>query len=84
MIDLNDPRNEHILAHPHFLSGIEHGVAQERKRIMSLFTNRLVRESETDELMLVEYVKEILHLVYETDIDRVNRQGMIDIIEGIK
>lgn len=31
MIDLNDPRNEHILAHPHFLSGIEH----ERERILN-------------------------------------------------
>jgi hypothetical protein len=32
MIDIDDPRNEHILAHPHFLSGVEHGIQQERER----------------------------------------------------
>jgi hypothetical protein len=32
MIDINDPRNQHLIAHPHFLKGIEH----ERERIIEL------------------------------------------------
>jgi predicted metal-dependent phosphoesterase TrpH len=33
MIDMTDPRNEHIVTHPHFLKGVEHGIQQERDRI---------------------------------------------------
>lgn len=31
MIDINDARNQHLLAHPHFLAGIKH----ERERIIA-------------------------------------------------
>lgn len=32
MIDMTDPRNEHLVTHPHFLKGVEHGIEQERER----------------------------------------------------
>lgn len=35
MIDVNDPRNQHLIAHPHFLKGIEH----ERERILKILDN---------------------------------------------
>lgn len=31
MIDINDQRNQHLLAHPHFLSGVAH----EQERIIA-------------------------------------------------
>lgn len=36
MIDLNDPRNEYLITHPHFLQGVQHGADSERARIIAL------------------------------------------------
>jgi hypothetical protein len=45
MIDINDPRNEHLIAHPHFLSGIEH----ERERIIALLEQMIMTPPRDDE-----------------------------------
>jgi hypothetical protein len=37
MIDITDPRNQHLISHPHFLSGIEH----ERERIIAIMYAQL-------------------------------------------
>jgi len=47
MIDINDPRNEHILAHPHFLSGIEH----ECERITALLKSAVISAEDANYLI---------------------------------
>lgn len=37
MIDITDPRNQHLISHPHFLSGVEH----ERERIIAILKANL-------------------------------------------
>ncbi len=37
MIDITDPRNQHLISHPHFLSGVEH----ERERIIAIMYEQL-------------------------------------------
>jgi hypothetical protein len=41
MIDITDPRNEHLIAHPHFIKGVEHGADMERIRIVKMLSAEL-------------------------------------------